>query len=112
MEPFFNSESIFVKDASTKPSEAVKEFIESYPKPEIVLMDAYWPEGNGKELLSRFLDAGAKVILITNYYDPFVLIHFFPLQPHGYVFRHCDDHTMITNCIRQVFSGVNCFNAP
>lgn len=112
MEHFFKKENIFIAGVCRKPMEALNQFRDLNPTPDIILLDAYWPNSNGKKLLSQFSETDAKVILVTNYYDPKVLNDFSPRQAHGYIFRNCDDHTMITDCIRQVYSGVNCYNAP
>ena len=104
----FNNEGIFISAICTQPSLGIIEFKNCCPTPDIVLMDAYWPNRAGQELLSEFLNTKAKVILTTTFPEVDVLKNFLPLEPHGYIYRNCDDFKIITNCIKQVYQGSKC----
>lgn len=103
MENLYNKENIFISGVCTDVSLGLSQFKNSFPKPDIVVMDAYWSSEGSKELLSRFLEMDIKVIIVTNFQDSKVLDYFYPVRPHGYFYRNCEDFTIITDCIRQVF---------
>ena len=108
MEQLFNMENIVISGICKDVSRGYIEYINSNPVPDIVLLDAYWPGGTCKELLKQLLSAKTKVILATNYLEENILDNFLPLQPHGYIFRTCDDYKIITDCIGRVFAGKKC----
>lgn len=110
MESLYNSENIFISGICKTLSLGLIQFSNSFPKPDIVVLDAYWPQEGSKDLLLRLLEMDVKVIIVTNFQDLKVLDYFSPILPNGYYYRDCDDYKIITNCIKQVFYGKTCYS--
>jgi DNA-binding NarL/FixJ family response regulator len=108
-ESLFNNEGIYISAICTRPHFGISEFNECRPTPDIVLMDAHWPNNPGKDLFLQFLITKAKIILITAFPEMNILKHFSPLHPQGYFFKSCDDFKIIIDCIKRVYKGSNCY---
>ena len=79
MENLYNQENIYISGVCKDLTRTFIQFNNVLPKPDIVVMDAYWPKESIKDLLSRFLEMKVK----NNYR------HHFPGFKHaGLFFSH------------------------
>lgn len=109
LESKLNKNNIFVAGICSQPNHAIRLYQKCIPIPDIVLLDADWPNTDSKALLKQFLNLDARVILVTDFSTPEILDDFSPLQPQGYFYQSSENYEEIIECIKLVSKNKGCW---
>jgi DNA-binding NarL/FixJ family response regulator len=107
---FWAPKEVVLVNTCKQPGHAVKEFSACSPIPDIILLDANWPNGNNvtRNLIHQFLDitiSPPKIILVTNFCEEKAIEELKPCGAHGYFYRASAHSDTIFQCIRTVYNG-------
>jgi DNA-binding NarL/FixJ family response regulator len=113
IEQTLNEEGIFISGICKNHEQAVTQYTNSKPKPDIILLDADWTfhGTTGSLLLTNFLPIAktTKIILTTTHYEEEMITELKKLNPHGYLYKNVNSIDSIVHCIKKVYAGKPCF---
>ena len=108
--PLLKQHAIDIIGSCVNPDVALSKFLLCVPRPDIVLLDAYWnnyASWSCSKLMALFTDQSfvpPKIILVTNSCDTMIIKKLAQLGAQGYFYRTIDDLQDIVNCIKRVYA--------
>lgn len=111
--PLLKQHAINITGTCINPDKALSKFLLCEPRPDIVLLDAYWNNHacwTCSKLMALFTGHSfppPKFILVTNCRDTIIIKKLAQLGAQGYFYRTHDDLQDIVNCIKKVYASTD-----